>query len=49
MKKLSSSALKVWIFTAGPEFALGGVRLTVFAFAFQVCLSLPHRFRTVYT
>lgn len=49
MKNLCSSALKLWGFTAGAEFALGGVRMTVFVFAFQIFLFLRCRFRTVYT
>lgn len=49
MKKLSSTALKLCGFTAGSEFSLGSVRMTVFSFAFQRCLSLPHRFKFFYT
>lgn len=48
MKKLTSIALKLCGFTAGFEFSLERVRMTVCSFAFQIHLSLPYRFRSVY-
>lgn len=49
MKKLCLSEMKQNFFIVWTKFALGGVGMTIFGFAFQMCLSLLHRFRTVYT